>query len=154
LGALKWGGRGDDKLLVGGVGRSFQRDVERQLFAGTHDAEPRRAANGLGREAIVEGIGVLDWLPIDRHDEVAGLEPSTRRWARRCDARDQRAGGALEPEGLRRFGGCGLVPPPRATDAGRWSRRSWPKRPRPSPCWRGSRNRSPASRLSARRWRY
>ena len=39
----------------------------------TH-AELRAAAERLGGEAVVERVLVVDRLPVDRHDQVAGLQ--------------------------------------------------------------------------------
>jgi hypothetical protein len=36
----------------------------------------RGATKRLRREAIIEGILVLDRLPVDRHDQIAGLQPA------------------------------------------------------------------------------
>ena len=87
-----------------GIGYGFKRHVERQFLAGTHDAEPRGAADRLGGKAILEGIGVLDLQSIDGSDEVAGLEARARGGTRWRHAGDQRAGWTLESQTVGNFG--------------------------------------------------
>jgi hypothetical protein len=33
------------------------------------------AARRLGGEAVIEGVGVVDGLPVHRNDEIAGAQP-------------------------------------------------------------------------------
>src|SRR5262249_27572248 len=73
--------RPDDDLFAWCVWRDLQGDSHRLLASGPHDAEARGAAERLGREAIIERVGVLDVLTIDRHDQIARLERSARRRA-------------------------------------------------------------------------
>src|SRR5262249_14213927 len=98
LGTLERRPRSDDKFLVRRLRGGLERDVDRELLAGPHNAKPRMTADRLGSEAVVERIGVIDRLPIDSGDEAAVLEARLRCGAGRRDARHQRAGRALDPE--------------------------------------------------------
>src|SRR5262245_43045913 len=92
--------RPDDNLLAWRVWRDLQGDSHCLLVSGAHDAEARGAAERLGCEAIVESVGVLDVLTVDRHDKIAGLERSACRRAVRRDIRDQRTGRTFEPHAV------------------------------------------------------
>ena len=48
------------------------RDRQLDLAPAAHDSELRMAARRLGGEAVIEGIGVVDRLPVHRDDEIAG----------------------------------------------------------------------------------
>ena len=84
----------------GGVRRGLERDRDRRLLAAAHDAELRGAAERLGGEAVVEGVGVVDRLAVDDDDQVAGLEAGARGGAAAVHGGDQRAGRPLEAEAL------------------------------------------------------
>ncbi len=89
----------------GSSGAVSQRDRHHELAAGAQHAELRRAAERLGGEAVIEGVGIVDFLPVDRDDDVAGLEAGLRRRAFRHDIGDERAGRALQPHAVGDVGG-------------------------------------------------
>ena len=87
-------------LLMRSIGRSFERNVEGHLLACAHHCEPGSAAEWLGGEPIVEGVGVVDHLSVNADDEIACLEPGPPGRAGWTDARNQRAGRTLETEAV------------------------------------------------------
>ena len=71
--------RADLDLLARHVRRDLQSYRDDQLFALAEEADLRRAAERLGGETIIEGIGIIDDRAVDADDEVAGLEAGARR---------------------------------------------------------------------------
>ena len=69
-------------------------------LAAAQDAELGAAAERLGGEAVVEGVGVVDRLAVDGDDQVAGLQAARAAGLVGVTLGDQRAGRALEAEAL------------------------------------------------------
>ena len=79
LGAGKRRARADGDLVARRRRRRCAAPPARSVRAAVAQrAERRRAAERLGGEAVIEGVEVVDLLPVDRNDHVAGFEPGMR----------------------------------------------------------------------------
>ena len=154
LGALERRARGQHDLVAAGVGRGLQRHRQLDGLAAALHVDLRRAAERPRREAIVERVGIVDRLPVDRDDQVGQFQARPRAAGLfGDDIGDQRAGRAASSPASRRSRASPPAAARQATAASRPCRRSWRRRRRRAPCWQESQSRCPASRRSARRSR-
>ena len=101
LRALEWRAPGQDDFVAAGIGRGFQRQRQLHRLAGALHVDLRRTAERTRRKTVIEGIGIVDRLPVDRDDQIRRFQSSPRRRTVRDHAGDQCSGRQLEPE---RFG--------------------------------------------------
>ena len=104
LGALERRARGQHDLVAAGVGRGLQRHRELYGLAGALHIDLRAAAERPRREAIVERVGIVDRLPVDRDDQVGQFQARPRCRTVRRDIGDQRAVRQLQSQRLGDFG--------------------------------------------------
>ena len=98
LGAAERRARLDQDFIARQLRRGLERDRELALLAAAHHAEIDLAAERMRHEAVIEGVRIVDRLPADRDDDVAGLQPRPRRRAFVGDAGDDHARRPLQVE--------------------------------------------------------
>ena len=154
LGALQRRAAGQDDFVAAAIGRSFQRHRQFHGLAGAQHIDLRRAAERARRKAVIERVGILDRLAVDRDDQIGRLQPGPRRRAARNHVGDQRTGRKLKPQRLGDLRRHRLQPgaKPGPLDGLAAALGGEPRRR--APCWPGSQSRCPAIRRSARRSRY
>ena len=99
LGALEGRWRGNDQLIMRGIGRRFERNIDGELLP------PRITPSGRRRQRAWLRNGTrrhwdLDWLSIDADNEVARFQSRSPRAAGGAYARNQGSGRPLQPETL------------------------------------------------------
>ena len=100
LRALQRRAAGQDDFVAADVGRGLQRHRQFHGLAGAQHVDLRRAAERAGRKTVIERIGVLDRLAVDRDDQVGRLQSRPRRRAVRNHIGDQRTGRKPKPQAL------------------------------------------------------